>query len=93
MPSFVHFLPTAPKVSGKSELPSASIQNVVRVDRTKDASKNGEPERACADRKRKIEAISVDNDLREMVIIRIIHAVSKPFMPSGQSGDSLKIAA
>ncbi|XP_068683991.1 polyhomeotic-proximal chromatin protein-like isoform X2 [Montipora foliosa] len=59
-------LEKAPKVSGKSELPSASIQNVVRVDRTKDASKNGEPERACADRKRKIEAISVDNDLREM---------------------------
>lgn len=56
---------------------------MVCVDRIKDVLKNGELERVCVDWKWKIEVISVDNDLREMVIIYIIFVVFKFFMLRG----------
>lgn len=64
--NFAHFISADPEISCESEVSCATIKKLLRAERPRvDLSTNGEPEKA--DRKRKIDAISVDMDFREMV--------------------------
>ena len=64
--NFAHFNSADPEISGESEVSCATIKTLLRAERPRvDLSTNGGPEKA--DRKRKIGAISVDRDFREMV--------------------------
>lgn len=52
-----------------TQIRSVTIQNLLRMDRQRDVPTNGETEKA--DRKRKLEAITVDDDIRVSLCIFI----------------------
>ena len=63
---FVDSVSAAPEGSRRGELAAISLKNLLQLERSRDVSTNGEQGKVDS-RKRKLDAMNVDSDFREMV--------------------------